>query len=180
MKYIVLLRGINISGKNKIVMSKLKLELENLGYKDVITYLNSGNVILLSNDSKEEIVSNIHLMIKEKFNLNIFVFAILVNELEDILSNHPVWWGTDNKEIYDNIIFIISPTTVEEVYKAIGPPKEGIDIVQSYKNVIFWSYNLKNYRKSSWWVKTVGGDIRNKITIRTSNTMRIVFELCNK
>ena len=40
MKYIVLLRGINISGKNKIVMSKLKLELENLGYKDVITYLN--------------------------------------------------------------------------------------------------------------------------------------------
>lgn len=44
-KYIVLLRGINISGKNKISMSELKIELEKLGYSNVITYLNSGNVI---------------------------------------------------------------------------------------------------------------------------------------
>ena len=78
MKYIALLRGINISGKNKISMSKLKRALEENGYENVSTYLNSGNVILLSNDSKEEIVSNIHLMIKEKFNLNIFVFAIFI------------------------------------------------------------------------------------------------------
>ena len=46
MKYIVLLRGINISGKNKIAMSELKNSLESNNYSDVITYLNSGNVIL--------------------------------------------------------------------------------------------------------------------------------------
>lgn len=45
MKYIVLLRGINISGKNKISMSNLKEELELLHYNNVKTYLNSGNVI---------------------------------------------------------------------------------------------------------------------------------------
>lgn len=44
MKYIVLLRGINISGKNKISMSELKVELSNY-YEDVITYINSGNIV---------------------------------------------------------------------------------------------------------------------------------------
>ena len=45
MKYIGLLRGINVSGKNKIPMNELKQELENLGFENVITYLNSGNII---------------------------------------------------------------------------------------------------------------------------------------
>lgn len=45
MKYIALLRGINISGKNKISMSELKKELEENGYQNVFTYLNSGNVV---------------------------------------------------------------------------------------------------------------------------------------
>ena len=44
MKYIVLLRGINISGKNKISMAELKSELDK-NYQNVLTYLNSGNVI---------------------------------------------------------------------------------------------------------------------------------------
>ena len=45
MKYVALLRGINISGKNKISMSELKSEFENNKYQNVITYLNSVNVI---------------------------------------------------------------------------------------------------------------------------------------
>lgn len=55
MKYIVLLRGINISGKNKVPMNDLKKYLENLGYTNVKTLLNSGNVILETNQSKEKL-----------------------------------------------------------------------------------------------------------------------------
>ena len=68
MKYIVLLRGINISGKNKISMEELKKYLIENEYQSVYTYLNSGNIILESNESnKENIVKNIHSLIKEKF-----------------------------------------------------------------------------------------------------------------
>ena len=56
MKYIVLLRGINISGKNKIPMSELKKVLEENQYANVSTYLNSGNVILESNIKNEEAI----------------------------------------------------------------------------------------------------------------------------
>ena len=179
MKYIVLLRGINISGKNKISMSELKLELEKNKYQNVSTYLNSGNVIFESNiNNKEDIMKDIYKIIKNKFNLEIPIFVMTSLELEDILNNNPKWWGTENKEIYDNLIFIIPPTRCEEVYNTVGEPSKDIDKIGEYNNVIFWSFDLKNYRKSNYWVKTASTDIKDKITIRTANTMRKILEIC--
>ena len=86
MKYIVLLRGINISGKNKIAMSELKKILESNNYLNVITYLNSGNVILNSDNSKEYIVDDIRTLIKKKFNLEIPVYVIEHLELKELLN----------------------------------------------------------------------------------------------
>ena len=180
MKYIALLRGINISGKNKIAMKELKQEFENLGYKEVITYLNSGNVVFASDiDDKTKIKNNIQIMIKDKFNLEIPVFIITSQELEELINHSPDWWGKENKEIYDNIIFIIPPTTYKEVFNTIGSPNE-YEKIQEYKNNIFWSFDLKNYRKSNWWSKTASTEISNSITIRTANTMKKILEICNK
>ena len=180
MKYIALLRGVNISGKNKIAMSKLKKEFTNLGFKEVTTYLNSGNIIFESDiNNKNEIINNIPIMIKDKFEFDIPTYVTTSQELEELMSNSPEWWGKDNKEIYDNIIFIIPPTTYKEVFAAIGSPNE-YEKIQEYKNNIFWSFDLKNYRKSNWWSKTASTEISNSITIRTANTMRKILEICLK
>ena len=48
-------------------------------------------------------------MIKKQFEWDIPVFVISREALEDILHNAPEWWGDDNKEIYDNLIFIMPP-----------------------------------------------------------------------
>ena len=96
-----------------------------------------------------------------------------------MINHSPEWWGKDNKEVYDNLIFIIPPTTYNEVFKTIGSPNE-YEKVQEYKNNIFWSFDLKNYRKSNWWSKTASTDISNKITIRTANTMKKVLGICKK
>lgn len=181
MKYIALLRGINISGKNKIPMSELKKALEENGYQNVLTYLNSGNVIFDSNiNNKQTIMQDIYNIVKDKFNLEIPIFVINALELEDALNNSPEWWGTDNKEIYDNLIFIIPPVKYEDVYNAIGEPKENIEKIKDYNNYIFWSYDLKNYRKSNWWVKTASTNIKDVITIRTANTVKKILEICKK
>ena len=101
-RYIALLRGINVSGKNKISMSELKKEIAALGFTEVATYLNSGNVIFSSTLNEKDTLSNkIKSMIKDRFGLDIPVFIILQQELEDLLKNAPDWWGTDNEEIYD-------------------------------------------------------------------------------
>ena len=181
MKYIALLRGINISGKNKISMPELKKLLEENNYQNVSTYLNSGNIIFECNiNNKQTIMNNIHTLIKTKFILDIPVYITTDKELEDILNNSPKWWGSSNKEIYDNLIFIIPPTKYEEVYNTIGSPKEGLEQIEEYNNCIFWSFDLNNYRKSNWLVKTASTDIKDKITIRTANTMRKILEICQK
>lgn len=181
MKYIAFLRGINISGKNKISMPELKKLLEENNYQNVSTYLNSGNIIFECNiNNKQTIMNNIHTLIKTKFILDIPVYITTDKELEDILNNSPKWWGSNNKEIYDNLIFIIPPTKYEEIYNTIGSPKEGLEQIEEYNNCIFWSFDLNNYRKSNWWVKTASTDIKDKITIRTANTMRKILEICQK
>lgn len=181
MKYIILLRGVNISGKNKVSMPKLKQLLEENSYQNVSTYLNSGNIIIESNiNNKELIVENISKIIEFNFNIKIPIYIMTVPELEDILNNSPSWWGTANKEIYDNLIFIIPPTTYEEVYNTIGSTKENVDQIEEYHNTIFWSFVLKDYRKSTWWIKTASTSITNKITIRTTNTMKKLLQLSQK
>ena len=162
-------------------MPKLKQLLEENNYQNVSTYLNSGNIIIESNiNNKELIIESISKIIEFNFNIKTPIYIMTVPELEDILNNSPSWWGTTNKEIYDNLIFIIPPTTYEEVYNTIGSPKENIDQIEEYHSTIFWSFVLKDCHKSTWWIKTASTSITNKITIRTANTMKKLLQLSQK
>lgn len=75
---------------------------------------------------------------------------------------------------------IIFPIRYEEVYNNIGMPNKDIEKIKEYNNSIFWSYDLKNYRKSIWWRKSISTNVSNKITIRTANTMKKVLEICKR
>ena len=55
MRYLLLLRGINVGGKNKVSMAELKDLILRLGYENVITYINSGNIIFDTNDNQETV-----------------------------------------------------------------------------------------------------------------------------
>lgn len=174
-KYVAFLRGINIGGKNKIAMSDLKTQFEGLGFADVSTYLNSGNVVFsvetdnLGSDNSRAVIEE---MLTQKFALEIPTYVIKMDQLNDILEHSPKWWGTGNKEKYDNLIFILSQDTPEEIYALIGEPSEGLESVQPYKNVIFWTFDRKAYSKCNWWKRTAGLGIAEKFTIRTANTVR--------
>ena len=69
----------------------------------------------------------IETMIKKQFQLDIPVFVISKEAFESILHNVPDWWGNENKEIYDNLIFIMLPATFADVFNEIGEPKEGLE-----------------------------------------------------
>ena len=87
--YICLLRGINVSGKNLIKMDALKLLFLNLGYENVVTYIQSGNVVFTSKSTDVlKIQSEIHEKINEYFELNIPILIISKQELETVLANN--------------------------------------------------------------------------------------------
>lgn len=172
-RYVALLRGINISGKNKISMADLKKRFAELDFSEVKTYLNSGNVVFSSDiEDKNMLTNTIAMMIKDKFCLDIPVYVILQEELEDILHHAPDWWGNDDKEIYDNLIFLMPPLSYDEFYAEIGIPNAEYEKVFDYKNIVFWSFSRKDYQKTNWWSKTASASVKDKITIRTANTIR--------
>ena len=177
-RYIALLRGINISGKNKVPMAELRKCFETLDFMEVKTCLNSGNVIFSCKDTDAaELVNRIERMIQHQFSLNIPVFVIPQEELADILRHAPDWWGTENQEIYDNLIFILPPATFPDVYHEIGAPKAGLEQIQEYQSVVFWSFSRKEYQKTNWWPKTASVPIGSKLTIRTANTVCKIVEM---
>ena len=127
-RYIALLRGVNISGKNRVPMAELKKCFEALGFTEVKTCLNSGNVVFSGEETDAaELTGQIERMIRRQFGLDIPIFVLLQEGLADILRHAPDWWGTVNQEIYDNLIFILPPATFPDVYYEIGAPKEGLE-----------------------------------------------------
>lgn len=114
---------------------------------------------------------------QREFGLDILFFIILQEELADILRHAPDWWGTENKEIYDNLIFILPPATFLDIYHEIGALKEGLEQIQEYQSVMFWSFSREEYQKTNWWSKTARADIGSKLTIRTANTVRKIVSM---
>ncbi len=172
-RYIALLRGINISGKNKIPMAELKKGFMESGFTEVNTYLNSGNVVFSSAIEDKSVLSdNITCMIKDRFDLDIPVFVELQEALQELLEHAPDWWGDAGSETHDNLISIMPPSSYQELYGEIGEPKAEYEKVLNDHNAVFWSFSRKDYQKTNWWSKTAGANVSGKITIRTANTVR--------
>lgn len=179
-QYIALLRGINISGKNKIAMPELKLAFEAIGMIDVVTYINSGNVIFSTEcQDEKELIIKIESIIAETFLLDIPVTVVSVELLSDIFKHSPDWWNTGDKKRYDTLIFVISPTSVEEVIREVGEAKPEYETVSPYDNVIFWSASLDHFSKTRW-SKVASSSMNNHVTMRTANTVKKLLEIASR
>jgi uncharacterized protein (DUF1697 family) len=175
-RYIALLRGINVGGRNKISMPALKIAFEELGFFEVITYINSGNVIFSSNiQDKGELIRKCESAIADKFILSIPVAVISAKDLSDALKNAPKWWNTDKKSV-NHAIFVIPPTGPEEVFAEIGEARPEYEKVAHYGSVIFWSAPLKTFSKAKW-SKIAASSVNNNVTIRNANTVNKLLML---
>lgn len=177
-RYAALLRGINVSGKNKIAMRELKQGFEELGFTAVATHLNSGNMVFCCADTAPTMLADkIEAMLCARFALDVPVLVLLQADLDERLRHAPDWWGTDDKEIYDNLIFLMPPLSYAAFYAEIGAPKDEYEQVQPYQDVVFWSFRRSAYQKTNWWSKTASAAIKDQITIRTAGTVRKIVRL---
>lgn len=176
MKYIALLRGINVGGKNKVSMSNLKICFENAGFQNVLTYINSGNVIFESEEqSTVKLVNQCEENIKKEFGFPIRLVLLDVNTLKEALEHVPEWWGHAPNSKH-NAIFVIQPATAEEVIEDAGKTKPEYEQLYAYKEIIFWSAPLRTFSRTRW-SKVVGTKAYQNITIRNANTTKKLLEL---
>lgn len=88
--YVALLRAVNVAGKNKINMNELKTAVQNAGFTNVKTYIQSGNLILSSElQSEEQVANKLTETIQNAFELTIDVFAYEEVNYNEIIQNNP-------------------------------------------------------------------------------------------
>jgi uncharacterized protein (DUF1697 family) len=89
-KYIVLLRGINVGGKRKILMKDLKSLLETNDYQNIQTYIQSGNIILETPEKDNSIIENhISKLIKVAYGFDVPVMALGLKKFTPIFKQNP-------------------------------------------------------------------------------------------
>lgn len=136
-KHLALLRGINVSGHNMIKMVALKKMLENMGFLNVETYIQSGNVFV---DSEEEHAATVGFKIKQEiakvFGHDVPVVMVTKSELELCFKNNPYWKekDCDTKKLY--VAFIskeLSPLAINDLkISNFKPDEAAIDSSRIY------------------------------------------------
>jgi uncharacterized protein (DUF1697 family) len=175
-RYIALLRGVNIGGRNKISMQELKTAFENHGFQNVLTYINSGNILFDSVLSESDAKTTCETIVKATFGLDIPVRITTATELQDVLRCAPDWWDNAVDTVH-NAIFVIPPMTAEEICKQVGEAKSEFEKVACCGSVILWSAARATFSKTRW-SKLAGIKTANSaVTIRNANTTKRLLEL---
>ncbi len=178
MRYIALLRGINVGGNNSVSMKKLKALLEENECSNVITYINSGNVIF-SAEEQNSIKLREHLehLLENRFKLPLKIVLRTLSEMKAVLSHIPKQWKKD-ADIRCYVAFVREPVTVEEVVAEMRP-KEDIDWVDAGPHVVYMTTRTSGLTKSGF-TKIASSKIYKEVTIRNLNTLRKVVDLMQR
>ncbi|HVU59393.1 MAG TPA: DUF1697 domain-containing protein [Candidatus Saccharimonadales bacterium] len=178
--YAVLLRGINVGGKNKIAMPELARCLESHGCRQVATYLNSGNVLLQSGDAAEALGPKLEAMLSQNFRLDTSLIKVLVltkDELQAVADAKPAGFGDEPEKYHSDVIFLMGMSAADAL--PVFQPREGVDTIWPGPGVIY-SQRLSALRTKSRLSRIMGTPAYRSMTIRTWNTTTRLLELLGR
>ena len=175
-RYLVLLRGINVGGRNKVSMATLRELLESYGHTRVSTYIASGNVILSSDRSAAAIKRELEAALPKTFKLDsesISVDVLTLAQLRAVVRKRPKGFGDHPDKFHSDAIFLIDidATTALKVFD----PRPEVDEVWPGTGVIY-SQRLSAQRTKSRLSKIVGTPAYKSMTIRSWQTTLALLE----
>jgi len=168
--HVALLRRINVGGKNLIKMTDLKVCFEANGYVDVVTYIQSGNVLFTArNVAAAELADRIERMLKRTFgHYEASVVLRTRAQMRAIVDRAPAGFGTDPEGFRYDVIFLKPPLTAKVAMRSVNP-REGVDQVVPGTGVLYSSRLVARLTQSR--LNTiVGTPAYANMTIRNWNT----------
>lgn len=168
MRYVGLLRGINVGGQNKLAMADLRDAFEASGYEAVTTYIQSGNVLFSSDAPRGSLEHDIEAMLEHRFGVSLVVVVRSDRQLRAIVKRAPVGFGARSDLYHSDVIFLRSPLTTSG---AMGVVKlrEGVDRVWGGTGVLYFE-RLSARRAQSQMSRIVGTPEYRLMTIRSWTT----------
>lgn len=176
--FVALLRGVNVGGNNMISMRELKASFEEMGFTQVSTYINSGNIIFttIENDARK-LETKIERMLAKEYDLNSKVVIRSLAEMEELVKSLPRSWKGDSDWRY-NVIFLRHTIDSEDLLVDL-PAKKDIEEIVYRPGALLWSALVSDINRTTW-ARFAARKMYQDTTVRNLNTTKKLYELMNK
>jgi uncharacterized protein (DUF1697 family) len=175
MKYVALLRGINVGGSKKVDMGQLRTAFEAVGMTSVSTYINSGNVIFSTGiDDRPRLTAILEHSIRERFGFSVEVLLLDIDQMRSIVNTIPAGW-TNDESMRCNVLFLWEDVDRPPILEQIVLKPE-IEDVLYVPGAVIQRIDRENATKSGL-TRLMGTPLYKRMTIRNCNTARRLLEL---
>ena len=168
-RFALLVRGINVGGKNKVVMAQLRQELTGLGLENVETYINSGNIFFNSIVSRTKLIEKLQAFFERLYPF-IQNFSLLsIEDYEKELRNLPDWWNHEMAR--KDVLFYTESLDVDQVIEKVNSLELVDEVLHFEKLGIFWGkLSEASYSKTAYHKHLLKMPFYRQITIRNAKT----------
>jgi uncharacterized protein (DUF1697 family) len=178
-RYVALLRGINVGGNNLIKMIELRSSFAKMGFGDVESYIQSGNVVFSSKQTnKAKLTALIEKALSEAFNYESKVVVVSGTEMERVVAQAPKGFGKDPEQYRYDVLFVKEPLKTSEALEsvAIAP---GVDTVAAGDHALYFR-RLISEAPQSMLDKLVRRPVYKNLTVRNWNTTMKLFQMVKR
>jgi uncharacterized protein (DUF1697 family) len=176
-RHVVLLRGINIGARNRIAMGELRQALEDAGFKDVGTYLQSGNVVLSSAAKPENVARKCERVIEARFGLEIPVVARTRDELARVVKRNPLGKVATDPKRYQ-VSFLSAKLSAKVLRELEAAAAQSEQVVAIGREIYAW--HPKTIARSRLWTQLAGKNLGVTATARNWATVEALLELADE
>jgi uncharacterized protein (DUF1697 family) len=167
-RFVALLRGINVGGKNLIPMSALKACFERRGLADVSTYIQSGNVLFASDEKAPALVASLEGELSRTFGYDAAVVVRSQAQLRRIVDGAPAGFGARPAQYRYDVLFLKEPLSAAEALGSV-PTRDGVDRVAAGSGALYFSRLIAKASQSQL-SRLVSTPIYKRLTVRNWNT----------
>ncbi|MBF0170876.1 MAG: DUF1697 domain-containing protein [Nitrospinae bacterium] len=171
--YIILLRGVMPTGKNKVPMARLREVLTSAGFANVRTYIQTGNVLLSSPTNGEALAARMAALIKERIGPDLAVVVRKPAEIERVLKGNPFGAGHDIARVF--YVLFAAPPPKEKVAALVAADYGAEKLVVTGDAA--YLYIPGQYGKGKLSAAILERKLGVSATMRNDNTMRKLVEL---
>ena len=167
-RYVALLRGINVGGRNPIAMADLRAAFECEGYDAVSTYIQSGNVLFESASQSNGLENEVEAMLARRLGLPLVVVVRSHRQLRNIVDKAPNRFGAAPETYDSDVIFLKGRLSSRQAMRVVAL-REGVDEVWAGSGVLYFA-RLSGRRAQSRMSRIVGTPEYQQMTIRSWTT----------
>ncbi|MCY3772692.1 MAG: DUF1697 domain-containing protein [Gemmatimonadetes bacterium] len=177
--YLALLRGINVGGKNIIKMADLRSCFEAEGFRGVVTYIQSGNVIFHSPSSGLRTLTNrIEEMLAAAFDYEASIVLRSRKQMRAVVAAAPPGFGEQPETFRYDVLFLKAPLTAPIAMESV-PTRPGVDEAWIGSGVLYFSRRIDQASRS-YLSRLASMPVYQRMTVRNWNTTTRLLELMNK